>query len=480
MVFSSLVFLFVFLPLLLVIYYGAAARFRNAVALVGSYLFYAWGEPVFVFVLFLSSLVDYGLSRLMPEDDGKESSKRKLVLSASIFFNVGVLFFFKYANFAVAQFSDLFISFGRSPIHWEHIALPIGISFFTFQKLSYMVDVYRGVVAPARSFSTFALYVALFPQLIAGPIIRYHDVARQLESRQHSVEKFSEGIWRFVLGLSKKVLIANVMGYVADAAFNPRQMVELPSICLWLGVIAYAYQIYFDFSGYSDMAIGLGRMMGFEFLENFNRPYIALSFTDFWHRWHISLSNWMREYLYIPLGGNRKSPSRTYINLWIVFLLSGLWHGAAWTFVIWGAYHGLFLTLEKIWAKVSNFRLPAPIRQLLTFLLVCFGWIFFRADSLGQALDYLTGLFRWQTFTFSALPYSWLAVLNNRVIFVYIVASVISFWPINEDALRSPYRQWQDWLAKVPIKHSLGIILFVLSVCSLVNMEFNPFIYFRF
>ena len=321
MVFSSLTFLFLFLPLMLAAYYACPARHRNLVALLASALFYAWGAPRFVIVLFVSGLIDYVLSRELPGDRGTPG-RRKGVLALAVVLNIALLLYFKYANFFVAEMNAMLARFGGGAVPWAAVALPIGISFFTFQKVSYLVDVYRGVAQPARNALDYLLYVVLFPQLIAGPIVRYHDVARQLEERDYTRERFFMGILRFSQGLGKKVLVANTMAELADAAFNAAPA-GLTCGQAWLGVLAYAFQIYFDFSGYSDMAIGLGRLLGIEFLENFNRPYISRSITEFWRRWHISLSNWMREYLYIPLGGNRRGAVRTYFNLWIVFLISG-------------------------------------------------------------------------------------------------------------------------------------------------------------
>jgi alginate O-acetyltransferase complex protein AlgI len=345
--------------LLLAAYYAAPARHRNAVALAASAFFYAWGAPRFVIVLFASGLVDYVLGRELPE--GRRAPRaRKGILALAVVLNVALLLYFKYANFFVGELNGWLARLGMDGVSWAGVALPIGISFFTFQKLSYLVDVYRGVAQPARNAGDYLLYVALFPQLIAGPIVRYHDVARQLVARDYTRERFFTGMLRFGQGLGKKVLVANTMAEVADAAFGAAPA-TLSFGWAWVGVLAYAFQIYFDFSGYSDMAIGLGRLLGIEFLENFNRPYISRSITEFWRRWHISLSNWMREYLYVPLGGNRKGTARTYLNLWVVFLISGFWHGAAWNFVAWGAFHGFFLCFDKL-AKRSCSACSWPCR----------------------------------------------------------------------------------------------------------------------
>jgi len=478
MVFSSLIFLCVFLPITLTVYYAAPARLRNGVALAASLFFYSWGAPRFVFVLTLSSLVDYGIShRLSPGAAADRHRKRLLVLVLAL--NLAVFLYFKYMNFFVEQFNRLLTLGDLQPLAWTRIALPIGLSFFTFQKLSYLVDVYRGTTPPARSPLQHLLYVTLFPQLIAGPIIRYHDVAAQLLKRRFSAEQVLQGLWRFGLGLAKKVLVANVLGRVADLAFNSRG-VGLSTGGAWLGALCYAFQIYFDFSGYSDMAIGLGRMLGFRFLENFDSPYIATNFTAFWRRWHISLSNWMREYLYIPLGGNRKGKARTHLNLWIVFFLSGFWHGASWNFIVWGLYHGLFLSLDKFTAGWQK-KVPALLAVPCTFLLVLLGWVFFRAETLTEAGVYLARLFTpgpvasLPQVAASMTPQAWLALG---------VAAGYSFLPALWRGLRSA-----DWAiekrppreaALVLLRSAATGLLVVLSMMALVTGKFNPFIYFRF
>jgi len=543
MVFSSLLFLVVFLPTFLMVYYATGAidhglsrltgrapraTLRNGVALVGSYFFYAWGAPRFVLVLLLSSAMDYALSRLIDRTPQEHPRRRRLLLILALGLNLSLLACFKYANFFVAQFSELLVQLGGQPIAWSHIALPIGISFFTFQEMTYLVDVYRRVVPPARSFASYALYVSLFPQLVAGPIVRYHDIAGQLWRRTHPMEKILSGIWRFCLGLGKKVLVANALGAAANRVFAA-DPATLPTTAAWVGVLCFAFQIYFDFSGYSDMAIGLGRMMGFELLENFNCPYIAGSFTEFWRRWHISLSNFMREYLYIPLGGNRVPWYRVYLNLWIVFLLCGLWHGANWTFVAWGAYHGLFLSLDKLFSRWTAWRLPRVLAVPLTFLLVTVGWVFFRfglpeqrfaevaeysEQTISDSATYLARLadvpsmFRAEgdvawlggeggglASVFRAQGDSrWRPLLGNRETVILAIAALISFlpaWPaVNRLAQRRlgqsptfpPDKSKWDWRPSLLLwaKFAGAASLLVLSICSLVNLHFNPFLYFRF
>ena len=477
MIFSSLTFLFIFLPVLLAVYYASPARYRNLVALAGSMFFYAWGAPRFVIVLTVSSLVDYVLSHELPE--GKRSGGvRQGVLAGAVALNIGLLLYFKYANFFVENVNLWLARLGAGGMDWAAVALPIGISFFTFQKVSYLVDVYRGTAQPARNAADYLLYVVLFPQLIAGPIVRYHDVARQLVEREYVRERFFTGILRFCQGLGKKVLVANTMAEVADAAFGADPG-SLSCGWAWLGVVAYAFQIYFDFSGYSDMAIGLGRLLGIEFLENFNRPYISRSITEFWRRWHISLSNWMREYLYIPLGGNRKGTGRTYFNLWLVFLVSGFWHGAAWNFVAWGAFHGFFLCLDKLFKDTRVSRSPAWVGVPVTFVLVLLSWVFFRAESLPHALAYIERMVAgWMdpSGTVSAL------VLGRRHGIMLLAAWVLCFGPAVKP---HPF----DFMRLEPTHATLGQVagrfvvamgLLVWSASVLATSSFNPFIYFRF
>ncbi len=477
MVFSSITFLFVFLPVLLAAYYACPARHRNAVALAGSLFFYAWGAPRFVIVLVASSLADYGLSQWLPA--GKRSSgARKGTLALAVAMNIGLLLYFKYANFFVGELNGWLARFGAGEVAWTAVALPIGISFFTFQKVSYLVDVYRGTAQVARNARDYLLYVALFPQLIAGPIVRYHDVARQLVERDYARERFFTGILRFCQGLGKKVLVANTMAEVADAAFGAAPG-SLSVGAAWLGVLAYAFQIYFDFSGYSDMAIGLGRMLGIEFLENFNRPYVSRSITEFWRRWHISLSNWMREYLYIPLGGNRKGAARTYFNLWFVFLVSGFWHGAAWNFVAWGAFHGFFLCADKLAKNTRLARAPAWVGLPVTFVLVLFSWVLFRAETLSHAVAYMGRMVD----AFGAAPAAATALdMGARHWTMLAAAFVLCFGPALKphpfDFMRlEPARAT---LGQAIVRFAAAMVLLVWSAATLATSSFNPFIYFRF
>jgi alginate O-acetyltransferase complex protein AlgI len=477
MVFSSLFFIFVFLPLFLVAYYLTPVRHRNWVAMLASILFYIWGAPRFIAVLLGAALVDFLISHQMRRLN--RAPQRKAWVALSLCMNVSVLLVFKYANFAIHELNGILTHLGGNTIAWTDIALPIGISFFTFHKVSYIVDVYRGLAVPPRRLSTYLLYLLYFPQLIAGPIIRYHDIAAQLTGRTHTLDRFISGLWRFTIGLAKKVLIANVLARTADAVFDG-DFAGMTTPYAWLGILAYSFQIYFDFSGYSDMAIGLGRMAGFEFLENFNMPYIARTFTDFWRRWHISLSNFMREYLYIPLGGNRVRPWRAYLNLWIVFLISGLWHGAAWPFIAWGAFNGLFLTLDRLfWDKFSR-RLPGWLTIPLNFLLVLAGWVFFRSRTLPGASEYfkrLAGITAAITYP-PILP----DILSNRAAAMLAVGALLSFLPA-VPGFMAAIERWSRLLGPdrlLCLKGIAVLLLFLVSVCSLANASFNPFIYFRF
>ena len=478
MVFSSFLFLFGFLPVFLACYFLAPRSFKNLVALLASYCFYSWGAPTLVFILLISSLADYLIVRSMP---GRSELARKRLVALALVINLSFLFYYKYTNFFLHEVNRAFLWLELTPITWSKILLPIGISFFTFQKISYVVDSYRGVAKPARNFLDYALYVALFPQLIAGPIIRYHDIAQQIRSRSHTIDDFFYGMYRFCIGLAKKVLIADIVGAVADNVFSMSAS-ELTFSYAWLGILCYAFQIYFDFSGYSDMAIGLGRMMGFRFLENFNMPYISQSITEFWRRWHISLSNWMKEYLYIPLGGNRVSTGRMYMNLWIVFLLSGLWHGAQWTFVAWGIFHGLFLVIDKLfWLKITK-KLPKLINVAVTFLIVLCSWVFFRSDTIQEAFQYLNVMFDFSSITVahpSRLPAS---VIHTRGTVTLFIAIILSFLPVRsfiEERVRAFHATYKE-NSLLLSRAGLALSSFILAVLALSASSFNPFLYFKF
>ena len=478
MVFSSFIFVFGFLPLFLGVYFLTPARFKNFCILLWSYLFYAWGAPTLVLFLLFSSAADYAISKQISKST--EKGQRRF-LGLGILLNLSLLAYYKYANFGIAELNRLLANMGLDPVLWAEVALPIGISFFTFQKISYLVDVYRQTASPAKNIINYLLYVVSFPQLIAGPIVRYHDVSLQIENRRHTPELLFSGAYRFSIGLGKKVLLADPMGNVAANVLKLDSS-ELSTPYAWLGIICYAYQIYFDFSGYSDMAIGLGRLMGFEFLENFDRPYISQNITEFWRRWHISLSRWMRDYLYIPLGGNRVSKRRVYLNLWIVFLLSGLWHGANWTFVIWGALHGLFLTFDKVfWLNFSK-NLARPLNTAVTFLLVCISWVFFRSESLSSAISYLGRMFNvfkyWSTEDYVLRG----TVIHDHGISIFIISTLVCFMP-SSALLRRFYLSAHSRLTDAQLtafKFAASAACIVLTALAVSTTDYAPFIYFRF
>ncbi|MGC4088075.1 MAG: MBOAT family protein [Polyangiaceae bacterium] len=484
MVFSSLLFVFAFLPAFFALYYLAPARLKNAVALIASCLFYSWGAPSVLGILLVGLVVDYVIAKVIygiESDTASSQRKRKLLVGLSVAINVGALLYYKYTNFFVDQLSAVSQLCSGPALHVAAITLPIGISFFTFHKISYVVDVYRKTSPPTKDFITFALYVLFFPQLIAGPIIRYHDVAEALASRKHELESLAYGAFRFSVGLAKKALLANQLAVTADLVFgeNPASLTCLNA---WLGVVCYSVQIYLDFSGYSDMALGLGHMVGIRFKENFDCPYRSLSVTEFWRRWHISLSSWMKEYLYVPLGGNRAGRARTYWNLWVVFLVSGLWHGANWTFVVWGAYHGTFLVLEKLFALRLAEKLPRFGRAAATFLIVMVGWVFFRASDMGYALRLLGRMSGLTAFHLDRSTLATAEVLSNRGTVALSVALVLSFAPLTAMGARlaERFREPRTSLPIACLRYAGALLCVLLSCASLSNSAYNPFIYFRF
>ncbi|MGL4821319.1 MAG: MBOAT family O-acyltransferase, partial [Bacilli bacterium] len=387
MVFSNLVFLFLFLPIVLLVYYVGPKAFRNYWLLLVSLFFYAWGEPLYITIMLGSVLINYFFGILTEKYLDHEVYSRRII-ALTVIVNIGLLGVFKYASFFVDSTNDLFGLNFQVPI----IDLPIGISFFTFHSISYVVDVYRRKSKAQRNLFDLALYISLFPQLVAGPIVRYNFIAHELHDREHSYEKFASGTQRFLAGLIKKIIIANPLGQVADELFAVSAG-DMSSATAWIAILAYTLQIYFDFSGYSDMAIGLAKMFGFTFPENFNYPYIASSITDFWRRWHISLSTWFRDYVYIPLGGNRVAPWKVYRNLFIVWTLTGFWHGASWTFMAWGFYYGFIIAIERAFLSKYIEKSPFILRHIYVLLLVMIGWVFFRADSFSYSTEFIGVLF---------------------------------------------------------------------------------------
>lgn len=468
MVFSSLFFLFVFLPAVLLLYYITPRRYRNFVLFISSLFFYAWGEPVYILLMLFSTAANYTLGLLLGRCREKNSNARP-VLIVSIFINIGLLCFFKYFDFLLQTVNSLLGTSLASP----DLALPLGISFYTFQAISYIIDVYRGAVPAQRNFIVFGTYIALFPQLIAGPIVRYHTVAEQLVGRVEGLEIFCEGVRRFVVGLGKKVLLANNIGLLWQQ-IQQTPPSEVTILTAWLGITAFALQIHFDFSGYSDMAIGLGKMFGFTFPENFNYPYISRSITEFWRRWHISLGSWFREYVYIPLGGNRLGKPALYRNLFLVWFLTGLWHGAGWNFVLWGLYYGFILALEKAFLLKWLSRAPRFICHAYAVLLVLLGWVLFAFDNLPAGWKYFQALFGLSGAGFFDREAIYFLYTHAILIIIALFASTPFINKIKQKLFESSAA-----LYYAAATLSCLLVLF-LSTAYLVDTTYNPFLYFRF
>lgn len=475
MVFSSFTFVCAFLPVIFVLYQIVPGlKAKNVLLIVGSLLFYAYGEPVYVLLILVSSLCNYLFARMIAGT--KTEKSKKLFLAIAVILNLGALGVFKYAGFAVNSVNA--VTGLALPV--PQIALPIGISFFTFQALSYVIDVYRGTVAVEKNYLNILLYISFFPQLIAGPIVKFHDINAALRERNHTPALTVAGLRRFICGLGKKVLIANAMGQVADTVFG-LQTGQINAPIAWLGAIAYMLQIYYDFSGYSDMAIGLGKMFGFVFRENFNYPYTADNIQDFWRRWHISMSTWFKEYLYFPLGGNRKGKARTSVNKIIVFLCTGLWHGANWTFVLWGAYHGFFLLLESYVPAVK--KLPKALGKIYSLLVVCVGFVLFRADNLGQFGHMVAGMFA--GFTFTDETTACLMRMLTPWFLLMLVAAVIGAGFIKKPVAFLRQKTEEAVAAGQVNAYSAALscaslLLLVWCILRLSGQGYNPFIYFRF
>jgi len=458
-VFASFIFLFWFAPAFLAVYYASPPRWRNVWLMLASFAFYGWWRPQYVLIMLASTVVDYTAARMMGAPDG--GARRKLWLWLSIATNLGMLAWFKYANLFAATWNDL----APWPLAWQEVLLPIGISFFTFQSMSYTIDVYRGEIKPVRSMLDLLCYVSMFPQLIAGPIVRYRDIAASLVSRTIDFIKISDGVFLFAIGFVKKVLIADQVAPLVTAAFAA----DSPGLIVsWLGALGYTVQIYFDFSGYSDMAIGLGLMLGFRFPSNFLSPYRAHSITEFWRRWHVSLSTWLRDYLYISLGGNRRGRLRTYVNLALTMLLGGLWHGAEWTFVLWGAWQGLFLILERRAGKAAPYAfLPWPGQVLCTFLVVVFGWVIFKADGLGQLGAVWGGMVGLHGIGAAPALGSEGVLAGIALVLGLCIAFVL---PRSEQLVQRFH----------PLVMLGAAICFFLAICQLLATHHVPFLYFRF
>ena len=461
---------------MLLLYYLCPNRFKNYLLLIASILFYSWGAPRFIFVILGTTALDFFLVQLMSKQDKR--AKRRFFLILSVCMNVGLLFYFKYANFFIENINHITSLIGWKPSTLLNVVLPIGISFYTFETITYVVDVYRKEHAPLTNFLHYQLYIILFPKLIAGPVIRYRDIADQITGRFASFTYYNatRGFHRFILGLSKKVFIANTLGMYADEVYSiPLGMLSSP--LAWLGALCYTMQIYFDFSGYSDMAIGIGQMLGFRFPENFNNPYISTSITEFWRRWHITLGNWMKNYLYIPLGGNRVSSKwRLYFNLWIVFVLSGFWHGAAWSFIIWGIFHGTFLVLERTGYGKLLQKLGKWPSLLITFFTINIGWIFFRENKLSDAFQFIHAMFSFNR------PIKMFDYNGPELVTFLVIAIILSFF-----AAFKPLEKFQNriYFGSVSTRESIvytaiSLLFFMLCVALITSSTFNPFIYFRF
>lgn len=485
MVFTSHVFMFYFLPATLALYYLMPRRVKHLMLTLLSYLFYGWANPYFVILMFGSTVVDYvcGLTisgqfranwsrpiRALPVGAAR-TRRQRVALLVSIASNLSLLGFFKYFNFGIENYNALMTLVGLDHLQWEtffRVTLPLGISFYTFQSMSYTIDVYRGHAKAVRNFTDFACYVSMFPQLVAGPIVRFREVADQLVSRTHTLEKFARGVAFFSLGIAKKILIANPCGKIADTCFDAGSVYVLDA---WYGLVAYSFQIYFDFSAYSDMAIGLGLFLGFVFPKNFDSPYKSQSITEFWQRWHQSLSSWLRDYLYIPLGGNRIGPRRTYVNLATVMLFGGLWHGASWNFVIWGGIHGGMLGFERTQGKDSIYRnLPKPVRIAITYLIATLAWVFFRSPDLSSSVGYMLNLFGLGTVQPGA-GFLGDLLYQPLYVFVMIIAAIFAwFMPQTWDFTRTitwPKAAWCTFMLWI-------------SLSIMMTQAYNPFIYFIF
>ncbi len=477
MVFSSPIFLFLFLPVTLILaYLSFRFRWRNSVLLLLSMFFYAFGEGEMLIVMFASIVMNYFVGIWVEKD------RTLKAISIGIVLNLALLVVYKYTDFIITNINLLVVSMGGNPIPLTGIKLPAGISFYTFHSVSYLMDVYRKKSVPQKSFVDLALYICLFPQLIAGPIVRYNDIDKQLSRRKLNIGKIHAGLERFIIGLGKKVIIANTLGTCADMVFSVNP-VSLTSATAWFGLLCYSMQLYFDFSGYSDMAIGLGQMLGFNFLENFRFPYISQSIKEFWRRWHISLSNWFRDYLYIPLGGNRVSKGRMYVNLCIVFFLTGLWHGASWNFVIWGLIHGLFLVIERLGFETTLSRLPWIIRRLYMMLVVIIAWVFFRSDDLHHSMGFLKAMFAGGMDRVFSLNF----VTNPEVIFAFIIGAIMCVngftWMLRKIFKASLATHSGRQIVKPVFRWSRQIFFFIVLVWSALSVaagSYNPFIYFRF
>ena len=489
MVFSSSIFLFAFLPICLAVYYWIPKdniKLKNFILFIMSLFFYAWGEPVYVIIMILSIIFNY-IFAILVEKYRESNIASKSIISLMLIYNLGMLFVFKYLGFFVTNINSLF----KMNLNIPQIALPIGISFFTFQAISYVIDVYRKtdstgeIITAQKSIINVGLYIAFFPQLIAGPIVRYKTIADQLIKRDENFDKFGEGTRRFFIGLSKKTLLANNLALIADNAFS-YEASQLSTLFAWLGAVAYTFQILFDFSGYSDMAIGLGKMFGFEFMENFNYPYISKSVGEFWRRWHISLGNWFKDYIYIPLGGNRHGLKRTILNSFVVWLFTGIWHGANWTFISWGLYYFIFLSIENVLKRkklIKDNLIVNIFRHLYLIVVVIIGWVLFRADTIGQAFEYIRVMFSMNNCTaMNEIAFEYITQNRYFLIFAFLLSTPIASYLDNIiKSLISKCSSKKTLFILADISTSIiYILLFIINISYIVKNTYNPFIYFNF
>ena len=466
MVFSSLTFLFMFLPILIVVYYISNDKNKNYILLIASLIFYSWGEPKYIIIMLVSIIFNYFIAILIGKN--KKKNIRKLFLVLAVIFNIGMLFSFKYINFFIDNINAIF----NTSINGVNVSLPIGISFYTFQILSYVIDVYKKEVKVQKNILYLGTYISFFPQLIAGPIVRYSTIEEQLNKRTHSFEKICSGVRRFIVGFGKKVIIANNAALIADSIFDSKIFNSYGVVIILLGLLAYTIQIYYDFSGYSDMAIGLGNIFGFDFLENFNYPYSAISITDFWRRWHMSLSSWFRDYLYIPLGGNRVSKVKWIRNILIVWLLTGLWHGASFNFVLWGLFYAVFLLFEKlVFSKVLD-KLPKIIRWIYAFIIINIGWLIFRIENLSELGIAFKNIFTLKQSNFTSYFLDNLYIIPS---IIFIIIGIIFMFPI-----LNVFKKYKDKTIYGIVRDIILLFILVFGIVSLINNSYNPFIYFRF
>lgn len=476
--FTSIIFLFYFLPVVLLLFFAAPGKLKFPILLGVSYLFYLWGSPTGIAVLLLATVMDYLFGKAIY--GAGDQKRKKLLIALSVTLNILVLVYFKYTNFFIGEINRLLGSLELAAISWKVVIFPVGISFITFHRISYLVDIYYGKTAPARNIFDYALYLVMFPKITMGPIVRYEEIAEQLKKPQFTFEDIFEGSIRICVGIAKKVLLADPLGNVVNAIFS----MDISSLTVgyaWLGVVSHSFQIYFDFAGYTDIAIGIGRMMGFTLPENFYRPYCVGNFTEHWKRWHISMVKWFREYLYIPMGGNRVSTLNTYRNLWAVFILSGFWHGANWTYLAWGIYNGLFIFLERLYLLKMLKRLPMPLQVLQFYMFLLVGHALFRCATITEAFRYIHRMFDVTAIGAIKSPVLLTNLIGNRELFVFLACVLLCFFPERYlDRIRALIATRLSERSITGLKIAGACVLVVFSLMAMINNSFSPFIYFRF